>query len=219
MLRASPHPLRIAGYAIVVIFERALLGGDVAPAVIARSGLSRDVAERDVAGDRFGVAGARRAEAAAARGLEADDVAAPEAEIADFRAQRRLDAVADEDQPSGRRRAAAGQPIGAEAEALEIGGEDRLGGIDAPFAIEAEPAAMRAGARRIRQEPVAQDGERRVALDHLDRNVGVVVHAARIGAGAVLERMAAGAADLDLDEDAAVAIGRHRLQGADIGYA
>src|SRR5713101_150363 len=153
-----------------LLSARSLLGGDVAPAVVARGGLLRDIAERDIACDGGGIAPSWRPEAAAARCLEPDDVAASQPQIADFGAQRRLDPVADQDEPPRRRRSAASEPVGPEAEAFEIRGEDRLRRIDAPLANETEAAAMRAGARRIGQQTVTHDGKRRVAFDHLDRD-------------------------------------------------
>ncbi len=77
---------------------------------------------------------------------------------------------------------------------------------------------MAAGAAGVRQQSVAEEGERHVALDHLHGDVGVVVHAEGMRRGAVGVGEGAAAADLDLDEHLAPLLGVDGLEGDDVGY-
>src|SRR5215472_2531920 len=173
-------------------------------AVLARR-FSRDIAKLHVPLD-LGHGPLRGiTEAAAAGGLEADDVALPEAQVDHLRRQRLAIVPADQREAARPRRSAAREAEGPELEALEARREERLRAVDAPLAEEPEPAAPATGAAGIRDQAVAQHRDMPLALDHLDGDVGVVVHAQGIGVGAVLARMRAAAADLDLHQYAPLA--------------
>ena len=91
----------------------------------------------------------RFAEAAAAGGFQADDVALPQHEVRDLRGQRLASTVADQVERA-RRRGRPGEPERAELEAVEIGRELRGRAIDAPLTPQAEPAALPARRRPSR---------------------------------------------------------------------
>ena len=114
---------------------------------------------------------------------------------------------------------AAGEAVGGVVEAVHVRGEDAFGAVDAPGPVEAEAAAVGAVAAAVGEEAVGGDAEGHAALDHLYGDVAVVVHAGGVGVDAVLAGVAAAAADLDLDEDLAGAVGGDGLEGADVGVA